>query len=65
MRNFIVVIWKLISSNAITTRQTSNKFGLLSLLWQFCSSYLYLVRRTDYLMTNDNGNKQRFFRQAL
>ena len=34
-------IWQLTSSNAITTRQTSNKFGMLSLLWQFCS-YLFV-----------------------
>jgi hypothetical protein len=34
MRNFIEAIWNLVSSNAITTRQTLNKFGWLSLLWQ-------------------------------
>lgn len=65
MKNFIEAIWTLISSNAITTRQTSNKFGLLSLLGNSVPSFLYLVKQTDYLMTNDNGNKQRIFRQAL
>ena len=38
---FMKGMWKLTSSNAITTRQSSNKFGLLSLLWQFCS-YLFV-----------------------
>ena len=33
-------VWTLTSSNANATRQTLNKFGLLSLLWQFCS-YLF------------------------
>jgi hypothetical protein len=42
-------LWQLTSSNAITTRQTSNKFGLLSLLWQFCS----------YLFWPQWGNKKR------
>lgn len=46
MKNFIVAIWKLVSSNAITTRQTSNKFGLLSLLWQFCS-FLFVPRKAN------------------
>ncbi len=48
MRNFIVAIWKLISSNVITIRQTSNKFGLLSLLWQFCS-FLFVPRKANRL----------------
>lgn len=48
MRNFIAVIWKLISLNAITTRQTSNKFGLLSLLWQFCF-FLFVPRKANRL----------------
>lgn len=51
MKNFIVAIWKLISSNAITTRQTSNKFGLLSLLWQFCK-YLFVPRKAHHLPNN-------------
>ena len=48
MKNFIEAIGKLISSNAITTRQTSNKFGLLSLLWQFCS-FLFVPRKSNRL----------------
>ena len=48
MRNLIIAIWKLILSNAITTRQTSNKFGLLSLLWQFCS-FLFVPRKANRL----------------
>ena len=48
MRNFIAAIWKLILSNVITTRQTSNKFGLLSLLWQFCS-FLFVPRKAKRL----------------
>ena len=48
MKNFIVTIWKLVSSNAITTRQTSNKFGLLSLLWQFCS-FFFVLRKANRL----------------
>ena len=48
MKNFIEAIWTLISSNAITTRQTSNKFGLLSLLWQFCS-FLFVPRKAKRL----------------
>ena len=48
MKNFIVAIWKLVSSNAITTRQTSNKFGLLSLLWQFCS-FLFVPHKANRL----------------
>ena len=48
MRNFIVAIWKLVSSNAITTRQTSNMFGLLSLLWLFCS-FLFVPRKANRL----------------
>ena len=44
MRRFLYAFWQLISSNAITTRQTSNKFGLLSLLWQFCK-YLFVPER--------------------
>jgi hypothetical protein len=48
MRNFIAAIWKLISANVITTRQTSNKFGLLSLLWQFCS-FLFVPRKAKRL----------------
>ena len=41
MKNILKAIWQLTSSNANTTRQTSNKLGLLSLLWQFCS-YLFV-----------------------
>ena len=37
-------VWALTLSTANTTRQTSNKFGLLSLLWQFCS-YLFIPQR--------------------
>jgi hypothetical protein len=48
MRNFIAAIWKLVSSNVITTRQTSNKFDLLSLLWQFCS-FLFVPRKANRL----------------
>ena len=48
MRNFIVAIWKFVSSNVITTRQISNKFGLLSLLWQFCS-FLFVPRKANRL----------------
>ena len=48
MKNFIEAIWKLISSNAITTRQTSNKFGSPSLLWQFCS-FLFVPRKANRL----------------
>ena len=48
MKNFIEAIWKLISSNAITTRQTSNKFGLLSLLWEFCS-FFFVPRKANRL----------------
>ena len=51
MKNFIEAIWKLISSNAITTRQTSNKFGLLSLLWQLC--YFLFVHRKANRLPND------------
>ena len=40
MKAFLKGVWALTSSNAIATRQNSNKFGLLSLLWQFCS-YLF------------------------
>lgn len=48
MRNVIVAIWKLISPNAITTRQNSNNFGLLSLLWNFCS-FLFVPRKANRL----------------
>jgi len=41
MKNILRAIWQLASSNANATRQTPNKFGLLSLLWQFCS-YLFV-----------------------
>lgn len=46
MRSIINAIWKLISLNANATRQTSNKFGLLSLLWQFCS-FLFGPRKAN------------------
>jgi hypothetical protein len=44
---YLKAIWLLTSSNAVTTRQTSNKFGLLSLLWQFCA-YLFLPQKRHY-----------------
>jgi hypothetical protein len=40
MKKILKAVWLLTSSNANATRQTPNKFGLLSLLWQFCS-YLF------------------------
>lgn len=37
-------VWMVTLSNAITTWQTSKKYGLLSLLWQFCA-YLFVPQR--------------------
>ena len=42
-------VWAMTLSTANATRQTSNKFGLLSLLWQFCSYLFWPQRRPkDY-----------------
>ena len=40
MKDFFKGVWQLTSSNANATRQNSNKFDFLSLLWQFFS-YLF------------------------
>ena len=37
MKKIVKALWQLTLSTTFTTRQTSNKLGLLSLLWQFCS----------------------------
>ena len=41
---YLKALWLLTSSTSFTTRQTSNKLGLLSLLWRFCS-YLFWPQR--------------------
>ena len=42
MKNILKAIWELTSLTTFTTRQTPNKLGLLSLLWQFCSYFFGL-----------------------